>query len=403
MNESKADEWTFVPSKNKKKSSSKATNKKRERQLAKAKHLLNTIHGKDVDVEDNDNEKNHKDQDEKRKSLIRTIEQCMRDLNNLNNWQGTQRPVQSTVNFDMQTLGNSIQEAANINTKDKRKVDEIICYGIGNFNNSSSTSYNAPLIQLACVLLLRQTFASKCIDRNRREKIDGDRNQNGYRNDCVNPHDHDDDVNKSQNISYEMQQELVSTVYFEPFIQPMEEKVLAYFHLQVLDKNEHGKRCIDTVREESVSTHSDKSKFCTLFYMPHCPMRLYSNVLWANWDEELVMDGRMVLFGNSFKAYDERIISSEQKKDKTNAIFPLLAFAIETPVLQSQGNRNHKNSKKSRIVNDWEDGMSMSMQDLEISFNDCVIMSFANDGKLHFPGRPEEYFVDSSGDGGELI
>lgn len=374
---SKVDGWTFVASKKKNgANSTKKVNRKLERQLEKARHLAKTLHSKDSDVDENEN------QDEKKTTLIQEIEQCMEDLNR---WQGansTQRSSQSTTGFDMQALGNLIHEAAN--AKDDKEVYEIVCYGIGNFHNSSSSRYNSPLIQLACVLLLRKKYAQIIYDHSQRN-ISSEEN--------VNQKDHDE----SHTLSYSKQQELVYMIYFEPFIEKIEEKVLDYFHVQVLHTNEHGKRCIDNPNEDQsqISQRSKKSNRCTLFYMPHCPMRLYSNVLWANWNERLIMEGRIVLFGNSFKAYDERIISSERKKDKTNAIFPLLPFVIEFPVLKSQGNL--KSLKKSRIGIGGTDG-KISIQDLDMAFNDSVVMSFRNDSNSTFPERPDEFFVDGSDD-----
>jgi len=320
----------------------------------------------------------------------------------------------------------SIREAANINIKYQRELDEIICYGIGNFDCSSGSSlqsakYNAPLIQLACVLLLRKSFAMQ------RHRLDSrDEDGDGNDNDNDGGGDNNDDADNcedssSDNISssYERQQSLVSMVYFEPFIQPIERQVLAHFHVQVLDKNEQGKRCIARgggSNGENEAKDKDKDKDTeevspeapsTLFYMPHCPMRLYSNVLWANWKEELILNGRTVLFGNSFKAYDERIISTEQKRDKTNAIFRLLPFASETQVLSSQGNGNGKDSR-IKYRNGSDGGIGISWQELEMAFNDCVVVSFSADadataeGSLLFPGQPDEYVVESSEDS-ELV
>jgi hypothetical protein len=54
--------------------------------------------------------------------------------------------------------------------------------------------------------------------------------------------------------------------------------------LKIIKENERGKRKVDKR---------------TLFYMPHCPIGLYHNVLLANWE---TLD-KIVVFGNSFSEY----------------------------------------------------------------------------------------------------
>ena len=376
-------------------------NKKRDRQLARAKDLLKTVYG----ITDNDTDTTISEE-EKIQYLIAKVEKCMNDLQQYNQLSfnsssssSSSRQKKHSSMFDMQALTDSIQEAAN--RTQKRNINEIICYGIGNFNGSSgssSTRYNAPMVQLACVLLLRRAFSKSCIDI-----VGAEEGSEGSGNDGTNIHI----------VPYEQQQGHVKMVYFEPFIQPIERKVLAYFHVQVLDKNEQGKRSIakntldgkhemkskeDVTTSTSTPTSTSTSAApCTFFYMPHCPMRLYSNVLWANWKEDIIMNGRMVIFGNSFRAYDERIISSEQKKDTTNAIFPLLSFANETEVLYSKGNfRRNANSGNSGRYHE----MDLTGQDLETAFYASVVISCSNKRMDPFPPQPHEY---DGGENGELL
>ena len=51
--------------------------------------------------------------------------------------------------------------------------------------------------------------------------------------------------------------------------------------------NEEGKRTVDKT---------------TVFFMPHCPMQLYNNVIWANWSLNL---SNVIVVGNSFTLYDD--------------------------------------------------------------------------------------------------
>lgn len=50
----------------------------------------------------------------------------------------------------------------------------------------------------------------------------------------------------------------------------------------------------------------------TLFYMPHCGRRLYSNVLRANWSA--VGLARLLIVGNSFEGYRMRMLTDEKAK-----------------------------------------------------------------------------------------
>ena len=403
------DEWTFVPPKKGSTSTCINNNKKHKRHLAKAKQLLNIIYSKGGD----ENRVDHDGNDERNLEMtIHLVEKCMRDLNNFN---------APNSKFSMSSLVESIQEAANVKEKNsttitaggyedsisERCVDEIVCYGIGTFYKPSDENmrslkwYNPPLIQLACVLLLRRAFAL------RRDHCD--------KNDIASPH--------LQKLTYREQQEMVPMVYFEPKIQPLEQKVLDHFNVKVLGVNEQGKRRIST--KQSYEYQQDGSsganvykvtpplpllKSSTLFYMPYCPMILYSNVLWANWKikdkEDVLMDGRVVIMGNSFQEYNGTI-HPEVMKDKTNAIFPLLPFTQERKVLTSKQGTGTK--KKKAVSATWSSVANgeLSLQEAELSFGGCAIMSFSKMDKsgeldLSFPKRPEEYFYNTDGVGAGL-
>ncbi|PWA72094.1 sensitivity to red light reduced protein (SRR1) [Artemisia annua] len=75
---------------------------------------------------------------------------------------------------------------------------------------------------------------------------------------------------------------------FDPAISLTELKVIEKLDYSVLQGNEYGRR-------EAVSP--------TFFFMPHCVIELYVNLLKTNWRHDLL--NRMVLLGNSFKSYDE--------------------------------------------------------------------------------------------------
>lgn len=77
---------------------------------------------------------------------------------------------------------------------------------------------------------------------------------------------------------------------FDPILSVTESHVLEALGCSVMSINEHGKR-------EALKP--------TLFFMPHCEAELYNNLLRANWKPNLLKN--MVLFGNSFEAYEQHV------------------------------------------------------------------------------------------------
>lgn len=77
---------------------------------------------------------------------------------------------------------------------------------------------------------------------------------------------------------------------FDPILSVTESHVLEALGCSVMSINEHGKR-------EALKP--------TMFFMPHCEAELYNNLLRANWKPNLLKN--MVLFGNSFEAYEQHV------------------------------------------------------------------------------------------------
>uniref|UniRef100_A0A7S4T3Z2 SRR1-like domain-containing protein n=1 Tax=Ditylum brightwellii TaxID=49249 RepID=A0A7S4T3Z2_9STRA len=264
-------------------------------------------------------------------------------------------------------------------------VTEIICYGIGNFAPTVSSlsggtgEVSSPLLQLVCLFLLQKH------------------------------------LQQSQESGSK-----VPIYYYEPLLLPIERIVLAnHFSVQIIEENERGKRRANTLP----NTYS--SSTTTLFYMPHCPMRLYTNVLWTNWDlllqtSQTNMIHTITIFGNSFLAYDTRIVKSskERESDDTNGLFRVLPFVKEIDVVHNciTTRKKRKGRKKGGgrrylvgggINNNDDDYVN----EMENAFHDCTIIWFessptANEHeqritKCHstendifeWPPRPTEYFV----------
>ena len=77
---------------------------------------------------------------------------------------------------------------------------------------------------------------------------------------------------------------------FDPLFGQLERKVASSLGFEVCDSNQKGKH--------NVNSSSGR----TLFFMPHCPYRLYCNVLWSNWKQ---LDS-LIILGNSFQNYHTR-------------------------------------------------------------------------------------------------
>lgn len=202
-----------------------------------------------------------------------------------------------------------------------RRLSELVCYGIGNFSENHNSRY-----QLALALCLRDLlFPTGTAAADDRRVVSTTTYMNGdFESDdaCANePGEHGDryGVSSPQPISAESsatsqrvgatertagarrRPRLITThgaphychrmLVFDPVIMDLERAVLEKLGCGVMEVNEQGKRCCcaQTV-EEPVSARvvGEGGNRCqpTLFFMPHCPMRLYSNLLWANWSSE---------------------------------------------------------------------------------------------------------------------
>ena len=154
-------------------------------------------------------------------------------------------------------------------------------------------------------------------------------------------------------------------------------------------------------------------------------MQLYSNVLWAHWDyifprqqqkctndstddnctpptvplSHENINNSIIIFGNSFHAYDERTISSEKRMNPTNGLYRVIPFVHETIVSVQP-----RDCRGEYAVD--------ALRYLDNAFNDCNIMSFSCNGddegrcreKKILPERPKEWFAsDDPDNNGELL
>jgi len=126
-------------------------------------------------------------------------------------------------------------------------VEQMICYGIGNFSQKgSSTYYAAPLWQLACAVALQRHFA------------------------------------------------VSRTYYYDPASSAWEIKFVgAELKFQWLETNDRG-------------NHPVRDGASTLFFMPHCPAQLYENVVWSNYPNNSNKSHQSIwILGNSLSRVAE--------------------------------------------------------------------------------------------------
>ena len=96
-----------------------------------------------------------------------------------------------------------------------------------------------------------------------------------------------------------------------------------------------------------------------LFFMPHCPYALYSNLVWENWD----CLGKLVIIGNSFEGYCTRKIETmEGKGDCIRLTAPLI---LETNILLPGSNKRSSNASAYN-----------ELDCIDTSFNDTCLMRF---------------------------
>ncbi|CAG8448321.1 157_t:CDS:2 [Acaulospora morrowiae] len=82
---------------------------------------------------------------------------------------------------------------------------------------------------------------------------------------------------------------ITSKIYvYDPVLTEVDIEVLTYFNVELIKTNEKAKRTISNQ---------------TLFYMPHCPLGLYDNLISANWERKKLEN--IIIFGNRLEFYGE--------------------------------------------------------------------------------------------------
>ena len=81
----------------------------------------------------------------------------------------------------------------------------------------------------------------------------------------------------------------------------MEIAVCESLGIKVVLENRKGKHSAADLRSIGSSTKERAvvNEGLTLFYLPHCPYRLYCNLLWANWNAQALQN--IYIIGNRCK------------------------------------------------------------------------------------------------------
>ncbi|XP_028406366.1 SRR1-like protein [Dendronephthya gigantea] len=97
---------------------------------------------------------------------------------------------------------------------------------------------------------------------------------------------------------------------YDPVFGNLDQQIIKHFELELIPRNEEAKRCV-----------AQK----TLFFVPHCGKPIYNNILWANWGVGLE---NVIIFGNSFASYQERL-PLRQLKSEASYIAEILSMTHE--------------------------------------------------------------------------
>ncbi|CEG42864.1 camk camk1 protein kinase [Plasmopara halstedii] len=185
------------------------------------------------------------------------------------------KDAQSVImkHFDMKSEETSVKNEENQadSTEKTHSGLTIVGYGLGSF----CASINA-VHQLAFLVVMREAFM----------KIEATWDSHAVGS------------LKSRHICVEI---------YDPAMNKSDVAIANYFQLEVIQKNEHGRRLV---------------KSNTVFFMPHCSKTLYQNVLACNWGPAI---GKLVIIGNSFSAYRDRtLVTKEREKLLFVRVLPYL-------------------------------------------------------------------------------
>lgn len=115
------------------------------------------------------------------------------------------------------------------------------------------------------------------------------------------------------------------------------------------------------------------TKFPILYYMIHCNISLYSNILNIHWNEL----NSIIIIGNTLTAYDTTLITSKDRKEKINCVLLLSKYIIS----------------KQLPIGDDDSCLYSAFNDTSINtFNSELIELDKQNGI--FPIKPNDLWID---------
>lgn len=231
-------------------------------------------------------------------------------------------------------------------------VQSVVCYGIGNFGTKH---LSAPLWQLAFAFAIRDFIVGIDLYDNNKKISDLGDDGGDY-----------DDANVKEKLVSDKNDEDSTRVtndvvifYYEPLITQKESLILKRLGVHIIENNERGRRSVD----------GD-----CLFYMPHCPMPLYSNLLHTNWNQ--LRDHTVLIFGNSLSNYTNVSTIEDIDELKRNSVVILKKL--------------EKHCNEGKIPISKRDVIDRPAY-FEHAFNDSSLTSFRSTTvtNITWPTRPE--------------
>jgi hypothetical protein len=311
--------------------------------------------------------------------IYNSLNICLRELKESEYWRNIKQLL-----LKMRPDDDDDRRYSNSNNNCKL-FQSIVCYGIGNFGTTRSS---APLWQLALAVTIRDYIRTFHTHNDDDETSLGDDNHYlssslGSTLKSTSNKNNDDDHRRRLPTMY----------YFEPLMTVEESIVLEKLGINIISENERGGR---SVIDEGGC----------LFFMPHCPMTLYTNLLHANWD--CLRENNILIFGNSLSNYiDGGGNNNNNNIDIANNNNPQKRQALDI----LKGLQPHWEEERLDISkNDISDRPAY----FERAFNDSSFTSFrrtiniaaASTTKTKtncWPKRPQLLDSPQSDDGGEVL
>ena len=329
--------------------------------------------------------------------IYNSLNICLRELKESEYWRNIKQLLLKMRLDDDDDDDDDDRRYSNSNSNSNCKLfQSIVCYGIGNFGTTRSS---APLWQLALAVTIRDYIRTLHThndndddDETSLEDDDHDSSSSSLSSTLksTSNKNNDDDHRRRR------RRRLPTMYYFEPLMTVEESIVLEKLDINIIAENERGGR---SVIDEGGC----------LFFMPHCPMTLYTNLLHANWD--CLRENNILIFGNSLSSY----IDGGGNNSNNNNI-------------DITNNKNPQKRQALDILKDlqphWEEErLDISKNDIsdrpayfERAFNDSSFTSFrrtvnvaptsATETKTQnscWPKRPQLLDTSQSDDGGEVL